>query len=120
MDENVTDVVQGIKVKSKDKIAYILDKVTQVIQTAKEKKEIEEESDELLQNLRNAQNDWVMATINYEFAYEEELVDYYSYLIKANQIKYNYLLKKLKEREAKLSADTNFEQLHMEKRESIV
>ena len=37
------------------------------------------------------------ATKNFEYA-EEGLIDYYSYQIKANQAKINYLLKKIKRR----------------------
>lgn len=51
----------------------------------------------LLENLKNAQNEFETAINNYEFAIEPELVDYYTYNIKATQTRYQYLLKKAKE-----------------------
>lgn len=65
----------------------------------KEKKIIEkteEEKDrELIQSIILTKRDLETANINFEYA-EKELIDYYSYQIKANQAKLNYLLKKLK------------------------
>lgn len=67
----------------------------------KEKKIIEkteEEKDrELIQSIILTKRDLETANINFEYA-EKELIDYYSYQIKANQAKLNYLLKKVKMR----------------------
>ena len=52
---------------------------------------------ELIKNLRIAQDELDVAIHNYEFAKEPELVDYYTYNIKAAQMKYEYLLRKAKE-----------------------
>lgn len=52
---------------------------------------------DLIQNLKNAQNEFETAINNYEFAEDPELVDYYTYKIKATQTRYQYLLKKAKE-----------------------
>lgn len=52
----------------------------------------------LLENLKNAQNEFETAINNYEFAIEPELIDYYTYNIKATQTRYQYLLKKAKEK----------------------
>jgi hypothetical protein len=52
---------------------------------------------EFLDNLKKAQDELNVAVNNYEFADEPELVDYYTYNIKAAQTKYEYLLKKAKE-----------------------
>ena len=50
---------------------------------------------ELIRCIINTREDLVNANKNFEFA-EGDLVDYYLYQIKANQSKYNYLLKKAK------------------------
>lgn len=67
----------------------------------KEKKIVEkteEEKDkELIQSIILTKRELETANINFEYA-EKELVDYYSYQIKANQAKLNYLLKKVKMR----------------------
>jgi len=54
------------------------------------------EKDTLLENLKTAQDELDTAINNYEFASEPELVDYYTYNIKAAQMRYEYLLKKVK------------------------
>ena len=56
-----------------------------------EKSEIEKEI-ELIRNIINTREELKNANSNFEFA-KEDLVDYYTYQIKANQAKLNYLIK---------------------------
>lgn len=70
---------------------YLLEKLSK-------SKPYDEDTQNLLENLKNAQNDFKTAVANYEFAEEPELIDYYTYKIKATQTRYQYLLKKAKER----------------------
>ena len=56
------------------------------------------ETEELVKSLKIAQIEFETAINNYEFANDPELVDYYTYNIKATQTKYQYLLKKVKEK----------------------
>jgi len=56
------------------------------------------EKNEMMDILKKAQIDLDIAMNNYEFADEPALVDYYTYNIKAAQMKYEYLLKKAKEK----------------------
>jgi len=56
------------------------------------------ENADLVANLLDAKKELDIATANYEFVYEQDLIDYYAYEIKAAQIRYQYLLKKAKER----------------------
>jgi len=56
------------------------------------------EKDEMAEILKKAQADLDVAMNNYEFADEPALVDYYTYNIKAAQMKYEYLLRKAKEK----------------------
>lgn len=55
----------------------------------------EELNVELIKSIIKTKNDLRNLNKNYEYA-EEELIDYFSYQIKANQAKLNYLLKKAK------------------------
>lgn len=50
---------------------------------------------ELIKSIIRVREDLKNANKNFEFA-EEELIDYYTYEIKANQSKLDYLLKKAK------------------------
>lgn len=59
-----------------------------------EKSEIEKK-EELLDDIIQTKKKLEQARQNFEFA-EGELVDYYLYMIKANQSKLNYLLKQAK------------------------
>ncbi len=56
------------------------------------------ELQELIKCLKNAQLEFETAVNNYEFANDPELIDYYTYNIKATQTRYQYLLKKAKEK----------------------
>lgn len=57
----------------------------------------EERNMELLFNIVETREKLKKAHKNFEFA-ESDLIDYYSYDIKANQAKLDYLIKKAKER----------------------
>lgn len=56
-----------------------------------------QKDEELINSALKAKNDLDIALNNYEFA-EGNLIDYFSYQIKANQSKLNYLLVKIKKR----------------------
>ena len=62
-----------------------------------------DETTELLDSIKNARMDWISATINFDYANDQDVVDYYAYKIKACQVRYNYLLKKAKERGIKVN-----------------
>jgi len=51
---------------------------------------------ELYETIHEAWMDWQSALLNFEDADCKEMVDYYSYRIKASQIRYEYLLRKAK------------------------
>jgi len=105
MQVNMIAAIEQIKNKSRDTFIVLLDKLIREKKTMKPKEKNEDDIDELLENLRKARNEWMIASTNYEFAHEDELIDYYAYLIKASQIKYDYLLKKVKEKGAKLTLE---------------
>ncbi len=108
MHMNMIDAIQQMKSKGRSTFVSILDKMYREKKILEQKKDSNEDMGELLDNLKKAQDEWVMATTNYEFAHEDELVDYYAYLIKASQIKYNYLLKKVKEKGVKVEFDETY------------
>ena len=58
------------------------------------KKQKDNEKEEFKKSLEKAREEFNTAINNYEFADTPELVDYYTYNIKAAQTKYEYLLKK--------------------------
>lgn len=53
---------------------------------------------ELMENIRNAKKEWVEANTNFEYVEDQEIVDYYTYKILASQIRYEYFLRKAKEK----------------------
>ena len=59
-----------------------------------DKTDIEKEI-ELVRNIIKVNDELTAANSNFQYA-EEELVDYYTYQIKANQSKLNYLIKQAK------------------------
>ena len=56
------------------------------------------EKNEITDILKKEQIDLDIAMNNYEFADEPALIDYHTYNIKAAQMKYEYLLRKAKEK----------------------
>ena len=57
-----------------------------------DKTEIEKE-EELIANIIKAKRDLNIARTNFEYAESGDLIDYYTYQIKANQSKLDYLIK---------------------------
>ena len=68
-------------------------------------KEIQKEA-ELLKSIMKAKQDLLVANKNFEGA-EDELIDYYSYQIKANKAKLNYLIKQVKQKHITLDMVNN-------------
>lgn len=64
---------------------------TKIIEKTEEEKEIE-----LMVSIIKVKKDLEEANKNFEFA-EGDLIDYYTYQIKANRAKFDYLFKKAKE-----------------------
>lgn len=60
-------------------------------------KDENEQDIELIRSLINTKIELEVANRNYEFA-DSDLIDYYTYQIKANQSKIDYLLKKIKKK----------------------
>ena len=91
MEETFNNLVSHIDKKDNNIFDYILEKFSK-------SKTADNDTQELIKNLKMAQIEFETAINNYEFANEPELVDYYTYNIKATQTKYQYLLKKVKEK----------------------
>ena len=91
MEEVFNDLTPSEKKENSNIFTYLLDKLSK-------SKPYDDDTQDLINNLKTAQNDFETAVSNYEFAEEPELVDYYTYKIKATQTRYQYLLKKAKER----------------------
>ncbi len=57
---------------------------------------------QLMRSILQTQNDLKQAHVNFEFA-EDDLIDFYSYQIKANQAKLDYLTKLAKSKNIEVS-----------------
>lgn len=55
------------------------------------------ETEMIIRCLKEAYDEWQSASRNFDYADSEELVDYYTYKIKASEIRYQYFLRKAKE-----------------------
>ena len=77
-----------------------------------------EQNIELIQSLMKTKNDLDIATKNYEYA-EAELIDYYTYQIKANQAKIDYLIKRIKKKGIILDI-VNETRMRLENRNEVV
>lgn len=59
---------------------------------------------EILESIKRAQEEWADANRNFEYADDDEIIDYYTYKIKASEIRYDYFIKKAKEMGIKAEA----------------
>jgi hypothetical protein len=57
-----------------------------------------DEKRELIESIKNARKEWENANLNFEFAAEAGIIDYYTYKIKACEVRYDYLVRKAKEK----------------------
>lgn len=88
----------------------------------KEKKIIDKSKEEmnkmLIQSIINTNNNIEIAQKNYEFA-EDDLIDYYLYIIKANQSKLNYLIKTSKKNGIELSRIEKLKIMNLEENQVV-
>lgn len=63
-----------------------------------------QEVEDLLYLLRLTKTNWNDSISNYEYATDEEMIDYYTYQIKAQEMRFKYLLKKAKKQGIKAQA----------------
>ena len=89
--EEIFNDVTNVEKKDNNIFQYLFEKITKT-------KPEDTDTLDLIKHLKCAQNEFETAIQNYEFAIDPELVDYYTYNIKATQTRYEYLLKKAKER----------------------
>jgi len=61
-----------------------------------------DDNNDLIFSLKNAKKEWMDANMCFEYAEAQELVDYYTYKIKACQVRYEYYLKAAKEKGIKV------------------
>ena len=59
---------------------------------------LSKEDREILKAVFEARDEWIEACNNFEYVYEEMLVDYYVYKLKACESKYAYFVKLAKEK----------------------
>mgnify|MGYP000900370888 FL=1 len=57
----------------------------------------------LIENIESAKNEWINADLNFQYVSENEFVEYYTYKLKAAQIRYEFFLKKAKEKGLKVN-----------------
>jgi hypothetical protein len=61
-----------------------------------------DEETEILECIRNAREEWIDANRNFKYADDEEMIDYFTYKIKASEIRYEFFIKKAKEKGIKV------------------
>ncbi len=77
----------------------IVSLIKRIIVKEKAKPEYESDEDrELIENIKKAKADWINANQNFEYVGEQGMVDYYTYNIKACQVRYEYYLKLAKQK----------------------
>ena len=88
----------------------------------KEKKIVDKSKEEmnkiLIQSIINTTNNIQIAQKNYEFA-EDDLIDYYLYIIKANQSKLNYLIKASKKNGLELDRIEKIQIMNLEENQVV-
>lgn len=55
------------------------------------------EEAEIMKTIMDARDEWLESVANFEQVHDENLVDYYTYKMKASLVRYEYFIKKAKE-----------------------
>ncbi|MGE4282776.1 MAG: YaaL family protein [Clostridia bacterium] len=108
--------VISIEMKPTENSNYIQELLSNLIASRKPPIHIDPESrekQELIDYLFQAKKELDIANSNFEFAKDNELIDYFIYEIKAAETRYQYLLKKAKERNISVAS---FENIHISNR----
>lgn len=83
----------------KDTLEKIVKAIVSLKRANKKSGDIEfDEVTELISMIKDTKNAWNTSILNYEYMTDQELIDYYTYQIKAHQLRFNYLLRKAKEK----------------------
>lgn len=69
-----------------------------MLSSARIRAKMSDEDRQLLKAVFEARDEWIEAGINFEYVYEEMLIDYYIYKLKACESRYAYFVKLAKER----------------------
>lgn len=56
------------------------------------------EEQELIKTALEARDEWIETSRNFDYVHEEMLVDYYTYRMKASEVRYDYFIKLVKEK----------------------
>lgn len=56
------------------------------------------EEQELIKAALEARDEWIETSRNFDYVREEMLIDYYTYRMKASEVKYDYFIKLVKEK----------------------
>lgn len=56
------------------------------------------ENQKLIDNIATAKKEWIKANNDFNYAVDNDMIDYYTYKIKAYQARYEYLIRIAKER----------------------
>lgn len=57
-----------------------------------------DEEQELIKTALEARDEWIETSRNFDYVHEEMLVDYYTYRMKASEVRYDYFIKLVKEK----------------------
>lgn len=88
-----TENNQNIKIYKYSPIAKIFSKFLPKVQSEIDYEKDDLDKKELIECINRARNDWINANREFEYAQNDEIVDYYTYKIKACQVRYEYFLK---------------------------
>jgi hypothetical protein len=98
MDINITDAEAAYKYLKNRGLNKLLRKVFNRETINHKVTASTDDNYELLACISDAKKEWSDANTRFEYADKQELVDYYTYKIKACQVRYEYFLKRAKEK----------------------
>lgn len=56
------------------------------------------EEQELIRAALEARDEWIETSRNFEYVHDDMLIDYYTYRMKASEVRYDYFIKLVKEK----------------------
>jgi len=89
---------QTSKLKTKSFFSRLLEPLYMKVNSKTAAEHHTNEESEILECLRSAREEWIDANRNFKYANDEEMIDYFTYKIKASEVRYEFYLKKAKEK----------------------
>ncbi|TYQ14795.1 UNVERIFIED_CONTAM: uncharacterized protein DUF2508 [Acetivibrio alkalicellulosi] len=88
-----TEKNQDVKINKNNILTKLFNKLSLLVDNPINIEGETNDEENLIECIKSARNDWIKASSEFEYAVDSDIVDYYTYKIKAYEVRYQYLIK---------------------------